>query len=204
MIGTARCRAGLPSPLRGGVGGGGLVQGTSIVSRSLRQPLALQFSSHCVFTPPLAPPRQGEGNCVRPPLAIRRARRCSARVRMSDEDSHADDHRPVVRPLCRGTSRCATTRRASAGLMLAPERVFSPDAIAVAVLQLCDGNRSVGRYRRRAGADLQRAQRANPRRHRSYAAGPRRQGRGDGVSVQPQARRHSGRGPPPRSGCWPS
>jgi pyrroloquinoline quinone biosynthesis protein D len=28
-------------------------------------------------------------------------------------------------------------------LILAPERVFTPDAIAVAVLQLCDGNRSV-------------------------------------------------------------
>lgn len=28
--------------------------------------------------------------------------------------------------------------------ILAPERVFSPDPIAVAVLQLCDGARSVG------------------------------------------------------------
>jgi pyrroloquinoline quinone biosynthesis protein D len=28
-------------------------------------------------------------------------------------------------------------------LILAPERVFTPDAIAVAVLQLCDGGRSV-------------------------------------------------------------
>ena len=28
-------------------------------------------------------------------------------------------------------------------LILAPERVFTPDAIAVAVLQLCDGARSV-------------------------------------------------------------
>jgi len=28
-------------------------------------------------------------------------------------------------------------------LILAPERVFTPDAIAVAVLQLCDGSRSV-------------------------------------------------------------
>jgi pyrroloquinoline quinone biosynthesis protein D len=27
--------------------------------------------------------------------------------------------------------------------VLAPERVFSPDAIALAVLRLCDGNRSV-------------------------------------------------------------
>jgi pyrroloquinoline quinone biosynthesis protein D len=27
--------------------------------------------------------------------------------------------------------------------ILAPERVFTPDAIAIAVLQLCDGNRSV-------------------------------------------------------------
>jgi pyrroloquinoline quinone biosynthesis protein D len=27
--------------------------------------------------------------------------------------------------------------------ILAPERVFTPDAIAVAVLQLCDGNRTV-------------------------------------------------------------
>ena len=29
-------------------------------------------------------------------------------------------------------------------LILAPERVFTPDATAVSVLQLCDGNRSVG------------------------------------------------------------
>ena len=28
-------------------------------------------------------------------------------------------------------------------VLLAPERIFTPDAIAVAVLQLCDGNRSV-------------------------------------------------------------
>jgi len=28
-------------------------------------------------------------------------------------------------------------------IILAPERVFTPDAIAVAVLQLCDGSRSV-------------------------------------------------------------
>jgi len=28
-------------------------------------------------------------------------------------------------------------------LILAPERVFTPDAIAVAVLQLCDGSRNV-------------------------------------------------------------
>ncbi len=29
-------------------------------------------------------------------------------------------------------------------VILAPERVFTPDAVAVAVLQLCDGSRSVG------------------------------------------------------------
>ncbi|MBO0741964.1 MAG: pyrroloquinoline quinone biosynthesis peptide chaperone PqqD [Hyphomicrobiaceae bacterium] len=28
-------------------------------------------------------------------------------------------------------------------LILAPERVFTPDAVAVAVLQLCDGTRSI-------------------------------------------------------------
>ena len=28
-------------------------------------------------------------------------------------------------------------------LILAPERVFTPDAVAIAVLQLCDGKRSV-------------------------------------------------------------
>ena len=28
-------------------------------------------------------------------------------------------------------------------LILAPERVYTPDSVAVAVLQLCDGNRSV-------------------------------------------------------------
>jgi pyrroloquinoline quinone biosynthesis protein D len=31
----------------------------------------------------------------------------------------------------------------NAWTILAPERVFTPDAIAVAVLQLCDGNRTV-------------------------------------------------------------
>ena len=33
--------------------------------------------------------------------------------------------------------------RGTAGLILAPERVFTPDAVAVAVLELCDGSRSV-------------------------------------------------------------
>jgi pyrroloquinoline quinone biosynthesis protein D len=32
----------------------------------------------------------------------------------------------------------------NAWTILAPERIFTPDAIAVAVLQLCDGNRTVG------------------------------------------------------------
>lgn len=31
----------------------------------------------------------------------------------------------------------------NAWTILAPERIFTPDAIAVAVLQLCDGNRTV-------------------------------------------------------------
>jgi pyrroloquinoline quinone biosynthesis protein D len=38
--------------------------------------------------------------------------------------------------LRRDKARCAWT-------ILAPERIFTPDAIAVAVLQLCDGNRTV-------------------------------------------------------------
>ncbi len=32
----------------------------------------------------------------------------------------------------------------NAWTILAPERIFTPDAIAVAVLQLCNGNRTVG------------------------------------------------------------
>ena len=41
------------------------------------------------------------------------------------------------------TSSCATTPARDRWLILAPERVFTPDAIAVAVLKLCDGQRSV-------------------------------------------------------------
>ena len=42
--------------------------------------------------------------------------------------------------------------------ILAPERVFTPDAIAVAVLQLCDGSPQRRCHRGGAGADLQRAE----------------------------------------------
>ena len=51
----------LPSPLRGGVGGGG-------VSARARLSVLLEIAARClyrtsrVFTPPLTPPRQGEGN----------------------------------------------------------------------------------------------------------------------------------------------
>ena len=37
-------------------------------------------------------------------------------------------------------------------IILAPERVFEPDETAVAVLKLCDGDRSVARDRRRTMA----------------------------------------------------
>jgi pyrroloquinoline quinone biosynthesis protein D len=47
--------------------------------------------------------------------------------------------RPALAPhikMCRDAAR-------DRWVLLAPERVFTPDAIAVAVLQLCDGDRTV-------------------------------------------------------------
>lgn len=40
-------------------------------------------------------------------------------------------------------------------LILAPERVFTPDPIAVEVLKLCDGTRSVGDIASRLAAEYQ-------------------------------------------------
>ena len=67
-------------------------------------------------------------------------------------------------------------------VILAPERVFTPDAIAVAVLKLCDGARSVETI----AAELAQAYNAPSERSwpiSSHVAGPRRQGRGDGVML---------------------
>ncbi len=48
-----------PSPLWGGVGGGGIGQEAARLVRVHSEPhLTFDF---CVFTPPLAPPHQGEG-----------------------------------------------------------------------------------------------------------------------------------------------
>jgi pyrroloquinoline quinone biosynthesis protein D len=62
----------------------------------------------------------------------------------------SDDRRPA-RTIITGVSKPALPRHIKLRhdtardrwTILAPERVFSPDAIAVAVLKLCDGNRSV-------------------------------------------------------------
>ena len=67
-------------------------------------------------------------------------------------------------------------------LILAPERVFDPDEIAVAILKLCDGERTVGDI---AGADGQRVQCAgggNRGRHHRDVPGPRRQGSSEGMN----------------------
>jgi len=47
--------------------------------------------------------------------------------------------RPLLRPHAKMRHDAARSR----WIILAPERVFEPDAIAVAVLQLCDGSRTV-------------------------------------------------------------
>ena len=82
---------------------------------------------------------------------------------MSDgEPPEAHDHRGVVQR--RRLPRHIKLRHDAARdrwIILAPERVFEPDAIAVAVLELCDGVRTVERDRRRAGTDLQRAEGAS-------------------------------------------
>ena len=61
-------------------------------------------------------------------------------------------------------------------VILAPERVLAPDEIAVEVLQLCDGERSVSRYGRSACRQIRRPARGDRDRRRRHAAGPRRQG----------------------------
>jgi pyrroloquinoline quinone biosynthesis protein D len=57
-------------------------------------------------------------------------------------------HRSVVieaqaKPSLRGHSRLRHDAARDRWIILAPERIFEPDAIAVAVLRLCDGSRSV-------------------------------------------------------------
>ena len=68
-------------------------------------------------------------------------------------------------------------------MILAPERVFTPDAIAVAVLQLCDGSRTVEAIAEELARTYNAPKEQHPGRRRRHAAGPRRQGRGDGVSA---------------------
>jgi pyrroloquinoline quinone biosynthesis protein D len=63
---------------------------------------------------------------------------------MSDAGASRTIIAPTSRPVL---ARHAKLRRDAARdrwVILAPERVFTPDPIAVAVPNLCDGNRSVG------------------------------------------------------------
>ena len=75
------------------------------------------------------------------PDPARRLPSGAAHERSRQIGARDDRCRPPSRR-CRGTSSCATTRARDRWTILAPERVFSPDAIAVAVLQLCDGART--------------------------------------------------------------
>jgi pyrroloquinoline quinone biosynthesis protein D len=57
-------------------------------------------------------------------------------------------HTPVVieaksKPSLRPHARLRHDATRDRWIILAPERIFEPDAIAVAVLRLCDGSRSV-------------------------------------------------------------
>jgi len=61
-------------------------------------------------------------------------------------------------------------------VILAPERVLAPDEIAVEVLQLCDGLRSVADMVDQLAAKLRRRTRGDRSRRHRHAAGPRRQG----------------------------
>lgn len=60
---------------------------------------------------------------------------------------YAKRERTIVTPDCRPSLPRFVKMRHDAGrgrwILLAPERVFNPDEIAVAVLQKCDGARSV-------------------------------------------------------------
>ena len=60
-------------------------------------------------------------------------------------------------------------------VLLAPERVFKADAIAVEVVKRCTGDSDLRRDRRRPGQDLFGAARAHPRRRDDAAARARRQ-----------------------------
>jgi hypothetical protein len=66
---TSESRTYLPSPWRGGVGGGGTLREQrfreAIPDRASSCAFLLMIDlSPRVFTPPLTPPRQGEGNSV--------------------------------------------------------------------------------------------------------------------------------------------
>lgn len=50
---------------------------------------------------------------------------------------------PGTRPVLPRHARLRHDRTRQMWLLLAPERVLTPDAIAVEVLQMCDGSRSV-------------------------------------------------------------
>ena len=64
-------------------------------------------------------------------------------------------------------------------VILAPERVLAPDEIAVEVLQLCDGVRSVAEMVDQLAAKYAAPREAIADRRRRHAAGPRRQGFSD-------------------------
>ena len=146
---------------------------------------------HAYVTPGLIPPGafRPEGS-----MSERRTKRTRVMIGAASMPSR-----------CRGTSSCATTRRATAGpswrRSACSRRTPSPSpccSCATACARVDDIADELAQH-------LQRTEGADPGRHRRHAAGARRQGSGDGVSVQADiSAAPRRRACPRRSGCWPS
>ena len=63
---------------------------------------------------------------------------------------------------CRAACGSSHNEAQGGWVLLAPERVFKADAIAVEILKRCTGEATFADDRRRSGQDLQRAARAHP------------------------------------------
>ena len=85
---------------------------------------------------------------------------------------------------CRRLSGCPSTGRATAGCCWRPSGCCSRRRSRSPIMQLCDGDRSCGRDRRRARADYNAPSETHHRRRTADAAGTGRPGRGRGVNVQ--------------------